>query len=83
MTFQIRQGVPPSRTAGRSSEYPFAMMSVNTYIEIPADHPKARNKVKHRMPPAAYAAYSFGRNHGVKFSVQRQKDGSVRIYRIE
>lgn len=72
MTVQIEKGIPiPHPGSGRLS-YPFHEMKVGDSILV----------TDRTLPQLERMTGSYGRRHGVKFSLRKMK-GGVRIWRVK
>jgi hypothetical protein len=84
--FTIRKGGPSvtrSPRKGRKPLYPFGLMEVNDYFDVPASHPGAQKSVKFTNCRVQSAAHAYARKHGFKFETWRLANGSIRICRIQ
>ena len=68
MTIKIESDIPIP------TKYPFAQMKVNDSFAVPANTNRSAINV---------SAMRFGRKHGMKFTVRRTVDGTLRCWRIE
>lgn len=66
-----KKNAPGTGQAWRT-KYPFRTMVVGDYFDATEDVSNAR-----------MAAYKFGARNNMRFTVSKQEDGSMRIWRIE
>ncbi len=71
MEYKVDKDIPIPPARSTLARYPFADMEPGDTFAVPAEENK---KVR-------LAAHSYGKRHGKAFTIRRQEDGTVRVWR--
>ena len=78
---EIKRGSPPNER-GRNLKYPFNLLDVGTFFEIPANE-RGAVVVSGGNVRVSAPAHAYAKRHNMTFAVRKQPSGNVRVFRVE
>jgi hypothetical protein len=79
---QIEKGVPMPKASDSARKYPWREMEVGDSFVVPFDPTAKPYKLKN--PAAGFSgAISALKSHGLAFAMRKQRDGSLRVWRVK